>query len=276
MDLESKLSIFTMATTKVNIESDVEAPQEVSKVSFQRMSNYAADAMFERNHPFYKDWHDWNSICKIYHSDWVRKMSKWINKGNRSYNDSHILAYESWLVDEIYFKHNRFLDLARFPNTATNIKYDWHKGYKQEIKESTSFFFCECYNELNESCQFFDLHLRAYIIAFMWAYCFVNKPRRSYRKYYVRLERILLALPLDKLKLFDPKLVTEPRSIGSPRHLLRDLYNRGYFEPYSTRNFVEKIEWLKHFRVMPEQQGGKTKQCLRDTEFVQTLRLNVV
>nr|QJI52111.1 MAG: hypothetical protein 1 [Dicistroviridae sp.] len=251
-----------MATTteNTNIFRDVVVPRT-------KMSRFAADVLFERKHPFYDDWTDWDKICKLYHSSWASLMSKAINKGSRSLGNEILTDNENLLIDEIYFQHCKICDLANFPNSRYSMKYDWIQGFNEE-HDFVSFCFlpCGCMDKVSSECDLYEIHLKSFIIAFMWAFVHKTRPKRSLRRYYGRLEKIILALPPNKLKLFDPKLITDPKCIGSPRHLLRDLYNKGYFQPYSTRDFVEKVEWLKHFRI-PQQQGGATNQCFSDSSL---------
>lgn len=240
-------------------KSEVVVPQK-------NIYKYALNAMFERNHPFYKDWSDWQNICGIYHSDWVKKMSKGINRGNRKYDGADYTHLEAWMIDDIYFKCNYLVDMARFPNTQKSIDFDWETCFYEEMDQDTSSFFCQCWNNIKPDCEHYAMHRKVYLIAFIWAYVYRTRPKRSLRKYFSRLERIILSLPLERVKLFDPKIIFQPTSIGSPRHLLKQLYNKGYFELYSTKSMVERVEWLKHFRI-PQEQGGVVKQCRNDSEL---------
>ncbi|QBL75897.1 ORF1 [Solenopsis invicta virus 9] len=215
------------------------------------VNKFKADYSYIRNHPFYNDWSEWKLIASKYHSPNVHFLQSAINKGYRDYSMSDVTPTESFLIDEIYFMCNNFADQMKYNLPMQSI----FQNYDYYFSAGPS---CECNydkpNPFKNECVFAQHHLQAIIIAFLWAFEYHVKPRKYIRKYYKRLERVILSLPYKYLINFDLSLIVEPpRYQGRGRNLLRELYDRAYFDKPNFDDMVQRFEYYKHFI---KQQGG--------------------
>jgi len=230
------------------------------------------DITTTRDHPFYEDWADWREVCLSYHSEEVKRIQRAINRGHRSYDCLNFSAYESWLIDEIYFQSNQYFDILQ------------HHGLdelKDVLKRPQTCFFkvdlCSCMSYDNDiECDFIWpeikcpqrlIHAKAFILAVMWAFVYWKRPNKNLRKYYKRLERVILSVgehifDFDFDLIFDP-----PKYSGRGRFLLRELYLRGYLDKISVDDMTLRCEQLKHAvqQCGPIQsQGADCFDCMVD------------
>jgi hypothetical protein len=225
------------------------------------INNVVNDITTIRNHPFYQDWDDWRQVCLAYHSEEIKKLQLAINRGYRKYLSSDFNSYDAWLIDDIYYKTCEFHDLLN--------QYGLH-GLKENMKgwQSSAFRIglCDC-DDIHSDCYVFKwpkinckqrlIHAKAYILSIMWAYVGWCKPSRYLRKYYRRLERVILSLG-DHLFDFDFELIFNPPAYsGRGRMLLRELYVRGFLDKVDLNSIMYGCESLKHVR---QQSGSNQSQ----------------
>jgi len=239
-------------------------------------------AMLERDHPFYEDWPDWQEIVKRYHSEQVKQTSKIINKGHGFYAPELTLE-QQYLVHEVYWLSNMMVASIEcgMLNGEMSMKAAFEREFShfQHVNILSCELNCDCpldYRKLSfpsKGCVMSHLHNQAHIIALIWAYVHVAKPRRTVRKYFTRLERVVLALKPKQLARFNLDYIIKPKEFSKyGRPLLKDLYIRGFLDvDLTVRNVVERCEYLKHF--IPKQQDGFSCQSGRETVFDEMLVL---
>lgn len=241
---------FSKVASEVNIDGFNDA----------ELCNFLNDLSFTRKHPFLTEWKEWNHVCFTYHSDTIRHLCQEINKGLRKAGPmSHIPEF-CWLIDEVHWQ-TYYISSMMFDGVKPD--YIWNMKTMNDTAQPIGIV-CDCYDddditEWTTECYWKELHLKAKIIAFMWAFLAHHKRRRCVRKYYKRLERVILSLPYDKLKNMNMTLITEPPHFTSRgRFLLKQLYERAYFDKFDIKNLPFQFEELKHF---VKQQSG-TNQCV--------------
>nr|QJI52113.1 MAG: hypothetical protein 1 [Dicistroviridae sp.] len=237
-------------TTEINL-------QAIDDKNIPKLLN---DIAFERKHPFLTEWKEWQQVCYTYHSDTVIELSKEINKGFRKSGILCLHPIFSWIVDEVYWQsHSLYGELCY----GTPVLELWKQHRFNLLSKPVGMEDeCNCYywrgkypDEWDPSCKYKELHLKCNVISMLWAYYWFKTPRRTVRKYYKRLERVILSLPYDKLMNFDISLILDPpRYPGRGRFLLRELYARAYFDKLEPQQMAFSAEFLKHFRV--QQQSG--------------------
>lgn len=227
-------------------------------ISFQTKNHFYDDYIFERQHPFYKEWINWRDIVMDYHSKNTTKLSTYINKGFKLYNGDYLNYLDQYLVDEIYCLTNDY-ESQLLSNIDIDEIFVYGKCFGSYMYDSS----CECdkvfINLFSSTCPLKLIHLRAHLISLMWAFVHLKNPRRCLRKYYKRLERIILSLPYENLKVFNVELITSPpKYMGRGRSLLKEFYQRAIFDkPLSPQEICDQFEYLKHF--IPRQQSGTSQ-----------------
>lgn len=231
--------------------------------------------LYKRNHPFYPDWEEWPDITLRYHSERLKKLQAGINRAFRCYDVRDFDAYESWLIDEIYFQSSNIIVALEAVSDFRNDKFVIDpEVFKNSFNAPTTPFFrvglCSCeesyhqvYEFPNIECDVSLLHKRAHILAYMWSWVWLMKPRKYLRKYYKRLERVILALDEKYLNQFTADLITDPDSYAKKgRNILVEMYKRATFDKLPAERFAQRVEFLKHF---VQQQSGTSFQSTRGT-----------
>nr|ULF99883.1 MAG: hypothetical protein 1 [Triatovirus sp.] len=252
----------------------------------------------KRHHPFYADWDDWCYIASKYHSMDVTVLQAAINKGYRSYLADTLCQEEEWLVDEIYFQTNEtyhsLISLEIYEEIKFGSGFQRRAAIQKMAKELNTRFYlatspyicndmCECtqlpgtiWKFPMKDCMYREEHLRSHILAHLWAWYSVTRPRRQFRKYYTRLQRVILSLPAKYLQNFTPELITRPQDLLlTGRSLLRELYDRAYFDDTNVDDIVQRCEELKHL-ITKENVGegavksfnGLTRKCEEFKRFL--------
>nr|ULF99889.1 MAG: hypothetical protein 1 [Triatovirus sp.] len=227
---------------------------DLASYKLDKSAKFLKDYNHVRNHPFYADWEDWKLIAKRYHSERVKFMQICINKGFRKYTSDTVTPIEMDTIDEIYFQSCHYYDvlcqdLVPVTEAFKNFEFYFNFGFNNECECKY-----ECVDPFKNDCMYAAEHLQAIIIGFLWAFESKVKPRKFIRKYYKRLERVILSLPYQYLLNFDLSLIIDPpRYKGRGRNLLRELYDRAYFDRYNQQDMVYKFEHYKH---LIKQQGG--------------------
>lgn len=210
---------------------------------------YSDNLRFERNHPFLLDWRDWKETVHRYYSYETTLAVQAINKGHAQ----HILVpHLTKLAYDVGWHSSVIYDLLK--TTGEDITY-----LQKEVDTMTlKHFECECTEETdiwNTKCEYQRIHLISQYLSLLWAHYYFKSPSRRFRKYYNNLQRIILSLSLDRLLSLDVSLIQSPPKIqGLGRNLLKQLYERAYFDNPTTQELALNAEYLKHFRV--QQQGG--------------------
>lgn len=236
---------------------------------------------YVRNHPFFPEWKEWPAVVVRYHSAEITKQQMAINKAYRLYETGTFSSENEWMIDEIYFNANRihheFLS-AGFYNKKTlsfelktfieNLFFDARElCMRNDMCACTDFYIDDdLWQFPGQECQYAEQHIRAHIISFMWAFVFQTKPRKTLRKYYKRLERVILSLPRKYLVQVTPELIVRPELAPRGRNLLREIYARAMLDPVDVNDFVLRTEYLKHF--VANEQAGTSRRCKRDVSDV--------
>lgn len=226
------------------------------------------DLKFVRDHPFYDEWQDWKSIVQRYYSPFIKECCECINRGIRNTtSDNDPVA--SYIADEVYWKSCTMWDEMVNQEIPIDLVY---KAY-QPVCDFYMNRNCECSttyvsSPTHSDCESTVWHYRGHLLAFMWTYVSMKQPRKFLRKYYSRLQKVILSLPFKYLKNFDIRLIVEPPKFkGLGRNLLRELYDRGYFDAFRAIDFADKLEFYKH---QIRQQGGNVvfpSQCYRENNL---------
>nr|WPV63190.1 MAG: RNA-dependent RNA polymerase [Wufeng shrew dicistrovirus 2] len=225
--------------------------------------NLIKDLVYKRNHPFYPEWHDWLEVCTRYnHCRSKIMMAHSMRSTDYLVHDDSLTGLEEWTVglsamerDSIYWNLRN-----------CDSKEEWNKWFYERDFHNILLDKCTCYDAGVPTlrwnyvpCNKAKEHRQAHIVGFINAYWLSHTPRRSLRKYYKRLIRVVFSLSEEKVNMFTPDLVTDPpRYQGRGRFLLRELYTRAYFDEHKkSEDFACDIEFLKNF---VKQQSGPT-QC---------------
>lgn len=216
--------------------------------------------------------HDWDRIVNMYHSDLVTDLSTKINSGEPCRYRCNSTPIQEWMCDEIKWEVSLIYNTiymddveADTPRQAAR-RFDWiEKFYQKEVFHVMSDL-CDCTSDPsyifqigqdadNECSLYACEHYRAYILSHMWAWYHLNKYNcRAMKTYYLRLQRVILSLPLQYLRQFSVTLITDPYlMVASGKNLLQDLFKEGFF-------FDE---------IMPKEQGG----CIPSQSQVDTTNI---
>nr|ULF99880.1 MAG: hypothetical protein [Triatovirus sp.] len=223
------------------------------KVNMKKM---VGDLLFVRDHPIYDDWKNWQNIVLRYNSCRVRKMEHAINRGKGYHSfDYHLSDYELSFTESIRCRKESIQCLIQ-----QGAK--WITFFEEAPKllgES-----CSCFLEQNSPFKLADYSLNSLqvnLIALLWAFVTVEHPRKYYRKYYMRLQRVILSLDQDLLSRFDPNLILNPPEVlKRGQNLLREVYRRAYFDQSNPLQMAQRFEFLKH--MIPKQQSGSPSQSV--------------
>lgn len=246
-------------------------------IAFQSKNRFIEDYKFSRNHPFYSEWNDWRDIVMDYHSQETTTMSRLINQGFKTYNDVVKGYKEQYLIDEVFLLTNEYISLLESGEKLSSI-FKFGKCYGNYMFE----FQCDCADKFvdvfDNTCPLKLEHLRAHLLAILWSHRYITKTRRSLRKYFKRLERVILVLPYEYLKNFDVDLlITPPKYYGRGRSLLKEFYQRAIFDrKLSPQEICDQFEFLKHY--MPRQQSGTSQShsALLFSDEIITLGIDLV
>lgn len=227
-------------------------------MSFSKPTQQMINDLSDRKHPFYEEWTDWKQICIRYHSERTKMLQKMINKGVRNVSgEEDITCLENNLIDEVYFqggKVDSFMDEEGLGNIQQYFYNMYHTTYFK-----IGLCSCDDYDSEEYRWQFPYItcknklwHAKAFLISILWAWVRKVKPCKALRRYYNRLERVILSLN-EQIFKFDLELITNPPKYrGRGRSLLKELYERGYFDHFDLNKMIEKCEEIKHAR----QQSG--------------------
>jgi len=241
---------------------------QIQKVNYKKL---VADLMFSRGHPFIDDWKDWQEIAYNYHSPMTRLIQRKINKGNsRNVDDLDVPISAMNLSDEVFFGkiahlHHRY--------QAHDVSLFWIDRFDDvKVRMDRLAGDCSCINvgNVDEKCNYFKEHMQAHLIGLMWAYCEDSNPPKKWKKYYSRLERVILSLTVSRLGFVTLEMIQNPDKFsGKGKHLLRELYRRAFLDGVTPLTFAEKVEELK--RCLPRAQGGLTNQSTSEVIFSEEL-----
>nr|QJI52022.1 MAG: hypothetical protein 1 [Dicistroviridae sp.] len=222
------------------------------------------DDLSDRRHPMYAEWTDWKQICIRYHSERTKVIQGMINKGVRNITGEEDTSFmETNLADEIYFQGgmvDSHLDTEGIEAIEQYFNEMHHMTYYK-------IGMCDCddYSSDDYTWRFPDIqcknriwHAKAFILSVMWAWVRRTKPSKALRRYYNRLERVVISLNEQVFK-FTLDLITDPPKYrGRGRSLLKELYVRGYFDKNTTNQMGEAFENMKHAR----QQSGESQSSI--------------
>ncbi|UXD79991.1 putative RdRP [Linepithema humile picorna-like virus 2] len=228
----------------------------------KQVRRFFADMRFERKHPFLTEWKDWKEVVMKYHSTEVARMAELINRGSATCQwdgfseDMTEYAVEVRRLVEINITN--VCDPETFKCKFKNLELTAMSGHNER---------CSCYRfEDEKDCIYKHFHHLENLIVLLWTrYITKGHPRRD-RRYFDRLQRIMLSLPYEKLKDFDIDLINNPPKYkGRGRNLLRELYSRAYFDKFDLKKMPFIFEELKHLRIA-------TQQCQSGNVYDKMLR----
>lgn len=292
--MESNLPHFlraiTMDTTKGSNSCDVVAPQtqnEAVALQYRECANTTpkktvleiADT-FVRNHPIYDDWQDWKKVVKTYHSSYVKRIIEMVNKGHRNIQGEYT-DVQGLIADFTYYNLSTLLGSGFYRVGVGETAEEFiEEMFKRPIMVPFDLyhFGCGCFEDLVlekfpvKGCDLAFIHNTAHILSLIWCYVRMAKLRRHERRYFARLERVVLSMPPERLQYFDIRLITEFRSfVPFGRNLLKDLYERAYFDkPISELELAHRFAQLRHF---VKEQSGASSQSFRDSRFAEMISL---
>lgn len=222
----------------------------------------ADDLEFKRKHPFLKEWKEWERCVILYNSMLVKATSAYINKG--FYWHKTVSQFELPEETQIIFNKiavtvnnvvDKIIDRYVYETEQDEMKVR-SKKYHVEFRDMRDehYLNCPCDKGLGEKCPLEDFHVVVNLLGHLWAKAFIGNYKRSIRRYYARLERIILSVPAYSLVNFDMSLINEPEKyVHYGRKLMRELYSRAYFEKFDLDKMPFDFEYLKHFRVATQQ-----------------------
>lgn len=244
-------SVFIMQSTLKNTE---QLCGGYALQTIEQAKRLVEDLQFQRKHPFLPEWKEWQEVVQVYHSVITKNFCTAINRGKWKNLPGHSMFCDA--AEKNAFWINRGVD-HRIVEIMEERKQFNGRVDDIEIK-AMSYLFptncpCVCYED-EVMCEWKQLHLVTNILVAIWTRYVTKYHRRSDRKYFERLQRIVLSLPYDKLRKFDVDLINNPpRYRGRGRNLLREMYSRAYFDGFKVNDIATQIEFLKHFRTATEQ-----------------------
>ncbi|UXD80048.1 putative RNA-dependent RNA polymerase [Linepithema humile picorna-like virus 1] len=265
MDESWRSNYMKMQSTLKNTTGSAILSQLNEESVIKQVRRFFADVRFERKHPFLTEWKDWKEVVIKYHSTEVAKMCTLINRGYATCEsegfpeDMEEYALEVRRLVEINITN--VCDPVTYKCKYKNLELTAMSGHNER---------CSCYRlEDEKDCIYKHFHHLENLIVLLWTR-FVTKghPRRD-RKYFDRLQRIMLSLPWDKLKDFDIDLINNPPKYkGRGRNLLRELYARAYFDKFDIGKMPFIFEELKHLRIATQQcqSGNVYDKMLKATQ----------
>jgi hypothetical protein len=227
---------------------------------------------FERKHPFLRDWQDWKRIVSEYYSFDTTIFLQAITKHAQTIVPFWLTtaSYKKPLADASVFVYSsrywRVYHQTQFKTIFSEIKY-CGRDFPPGNFDHDNAFPCACVEDYNhqrgeihfpfDDCPFRREHiLNLYVSVILEM--LRRKMKRSKRRYYRRLLRVLYVLPVERLECMDTALIFDPPNIpGLGRNLLQQLYARGfldYYTPRDLRDMTYKFEEWKHIR---EQSGAR-------------------
>jgi len=261
---------------------------------------------FKRNHPLRKDWDDWQTIVRIFHNPQTKQLQKAINKGWRNYNVYDFDNRRSYLIDEIYYLTQMYeQDFKLIKDKDNYYEFAYQMFKKGEIFsnawipiDNINFGCDDCTRQyvdlFNCDCVMKNEHLKAHILAYMWAFYLTKtkRERKRIRKYYEKLELVVLSLPYDRLKYIDFDCIFKPQKyVHFKNSLLVSLYERFHLDGWTNKNLKDLpyiFEYLKNIRL-PKSQGPEvanqsfsgdrilTSECLEELyNFVKDKDFDVI
>lgn len=235
----------------------------------------ARELMFVRNNPFYDDWKDWPRICHDWHCPRTLDLQEKINKGHwRNYNMDDYSKNENDFIVEI---HSSCAYLRRMFTSTEKEKFVNTYSDFSKFSLTSAGFPCSCWmSDDFQNCIYRVWHMRTRLISLMWSFIDLKFCPRNMKKYYKRLERVVLVLPENKLKLITPEMLFEPAKFKEfGKHLLFQFYRRTYLDELeNVEDFAQKCALLRNF--VPKQQGGNVYQsqsAISDELFEECYRL---
>lgn len=257
-------------------------PKEFNSEEMTEKKFLKRNLFYERHHPFYPEWDEWQDIVLTYHSAETKKMQSCLNKGFRHYSTKDVNNNQMWLIDEVYFKSTEIVAELEQHAIQPNGKFKFSKDFFREnfylpTRPVFNIGFCECDDEEDIlrfpdfSCSKSLWHKRQHILSYIWAWYWATSPRKSIKKYYTRLEKLVLSLPEKYLNQFTPDLITDPTLSLVGRNLIIELYRRAILDPVTIGSFVQQCEYLKHF--IAKEQGASACQSLSGDTYDSMLLL---
>jgi len=256
---------------------------------------------FSRNHPLYDDWKEWKEVVSSYYSKETGLFQKILFDSSaptlsclfdhtadgkvihdaycigvcvRMWKGIHKLETKNRL-SEILYSGRRFYpgdnDLFGTVTSRCPCVMDYWNNDQEEWNSNYPY----------ENCKFQREHILNIFLSLI-VHLSKNQSRR-YRKYYRKLARIIYVLPLRFLLDIDINasnglgdLLFNPMKVIAPgRNLLRQIYERGFFDKFYVKNHRDLPYWfeqMKHFRNNPFQQSG-TSQSVSATMFDEIAQL---
>lgn len=250
-----------------------------TKMNTNKQINKNEDKKYIRNHVIFNEWKNWKEIISTFYSEETKMIAKAINKGYRLYD--HIFhPNDCYLIDQSYFICNEITPTLQSYKNEKNffrVALDLFKKqgpYSDALLDDDNFeYSCYCFSQnkdvWNNDCFFKLQHLRAHIIAFIWAFFYIKgkQEKKRFYRYYQRLEQVVLSLDYQHLKNFDYQLLNQPFYCPNKKNLLIYLYDRAYFDfatPRELREIPYIFESWKHAR---EQGGSVTCQSFSDSSI---------
>ena len=233
---------------------------------------------YKRNHPFREDWNDWKTIVRNFYSPRVKLMQRYINKGYRVYSNEQVDLEEMYVIDEVQYLCDEYIENLKMIKNSENyveLAYEFfRKGKAYMYADFEDNMWCECTfnceSLFDNTCIAALHHLQAHCIAFIWAIYknFSKQQRKRVKKYYERLEQIILSMTYKHLRCIDFHVIIKPFNyIHLKNSLLISLYERFYFEKWTTKDLKQIpfiFEYMKNFRTPISQGGHVTCQSFSD------------
>lgn len=250
--------------------------KDAFKVDYDMLAN---DLAYDRDHPFYDNWKDWQALVYEYHSPVVAEAARVIYGVGVMSIDSLYGAMQLLRSEylHVFYEFKEFLKV--YDEDMINNEFEYKDSVYidalENIKWMDTTFRCKCAKHLTPSwdCPFADKHYKGLYLATIWHYykhCshrFSNTNKFKYRRYYCQLTRVIMAMNLKRLKKFNYDWIRRPDIYSTKgSSLLRSIYTRGFLdEGITAANMALKFEQYKHFIV--KEQGGIVNQCVNDSTF---------
>lgn len=226
----------------------------------------AKEIAYSRDSPLFDNWKDWAEVVHNYHCPRTFSMQNAINKGH----------WKNYDLDNFTKKENDFI--LEVHQLCTVIRRQFKSRQDYYDKFDCTFcvwnYCCRCDVDTNcDKCTNQESHRKAYLLAMMWSYIDEAFCNRRMKKYFKRLERVILALPMERLRNLTPEIIFEPKFYNElGRHLLIQLYRRHYLDQIDPHKIAEKCEEIKG--KIAQQQGGaiQSHSAILDDELFEMMR----
>lgn len=243
-------------------------------ISEREKRAFLSDILFERRSEFLDQWEEWRDVVNEYYSANVRYLWQTFESKRTSalealkeFELEGLVCAKAWDggpwdsdLEDCSVEYDSEGKFVRFVpaeealrNYARFVRLRCRHCNEGRVSDvaprPTELYPCDAGLE--------EWHLKCHVlnVLSLWK---KRNPRfaHKYRRYYSRLSRVILAMPLSRLQFIDWDVVFVPTKYNRSSNLLRSVYSGGAFDGVRIQNIVDWIESMKHVRSVVQQSGA--------------------